>query len=156
MLTQERVKSEFRLGEDGLLYWKTQSRNGRRDLTTPAGNNASGYRQVKIDGVLYSVHRVVWLYHTGEWPKNTIDHIDGNKHNNRIENLRDVSQRVNSQAHYSKMLGKTSQYTGVKWHRGNSKWHAQAWHKGKKKHLGYFLDEKDAAKAYQSFVNMVE
>jgi hypothetical protein len=80
--------------ETGQLWWKVREK-GRR-LARPAGApNGNGYRRVCVRGVRVLVHRAVWALHHGAWPEREIDHIDGNRLNNRLENLRDVSAAYN-------------------------------------------------------------
>jgi len=67
------------------------------DGRTAGGADQRGYVIVKVGGARHKAHRLAWLYVHGEWPKHTIDHINGVKDDNRIANLRDVPQRVNSQ-----------------------------------------------------------
>lgn len=55
----------------------------------------SGYRRIKIHGTSYAEHRLAWLYSYGDWPKGVIDHLDHNRSNNALCNLRDVSQAEN-------------------------------------------------------------
>lgn len=65
---------------------------------SPAGwRSTGGYYGITINDVKYLAHRLVWLYHTGHFPKMYIDHIDGNPSNNVIENLRECTPRQNSQ-----------------------------------------------------------
>jgi hypothetical protein len=97
-LTLEQVNGvlELRLPES-VFYWGFG--NGR---AVKAGSKAGtlhkkGYTQIKINGNLFMAHRLIWFVTYGKFPDNQIDHIDGDKSNNRIENLRDVSQKVNSQ-----------------------------------------------------------
>ncbi len=75
---------------DGAVYWTSSNTNvvsGRR-----AGRQRpDGYRHIQIDGKKYLEHRVVWKLVHGEWPVGWIDHIDRDKSNNSIENLRDVT-----------------------------------------------------------------
>lgn len=98
---------------DGELFWKERPAHHfkrqadhitfiKRSAGKPAGRSEpKGYMCVKLrlNGwpVCISVHRIVWAMHYGKWPEQTIDHIDRNKKNNRIENLRDVSMSVNLQ-----------------------------------------------------------
>lgn len=59
--------------------------------------NSNGYLVIGMMGTKYRLHRLAWLHVHGVWPTGTIDHIDGNRANNAICNLRDVSQAVNKQ-----------------------------------------------------------
>lgn len=56
-----------------------------------------GYVRVKVNGRKYFAHRLAWFYVHGHWPKHTIDHVNGDKSDNRIANLRDVSTAINCQ-----------------------------------------------------------
>ncbi len=69
--------------------------------------NAGGYGKVKYNYCTFLAHRVVWLLHNKVWPSNQIDHIDRDKQNNSIENLRDVSARKNcaNLTHGNKLCG---------------------------------------------------
>ena len=80
---------------DGQLYWKERIRNSI-DLSKPAGFiGKSGYRTIRIEGKDYRAHRLIWKYHYGKDPKEFIDHIDGNRINNNIENLREATNQQN-------------------------------------------------------------
>ena len=81
--------------KDGQLYWKVRI-NSSIDLSKPAGNiEKSGYRRIQIVGKRYKAHRLIWKYHYGKDPKEFIDHIDGNKINNDIKNLRESTRQQN-------------------------------------------------------------
>ena len=118
----------------GDIFWKIPRNNYSNSKPGPAGCiNSHGYRKVKVDGVLYSVHRVVWAVAHGSWPENQIDHINGIRDDNRLENLREatVSQnRINSGIQINTKSGIKGVYR-----RGN-KWCAQIG----KKALGSFDD----------------
>lgn len=89
-LQYDPVSGEFR--------WLNPPAKARRYIGERAGTlTARGYVRIKVDGRLYAAHRLAWLFSYGFWPENQIDHINGVRHDNRIENLRDVSARVNSQ-----------------------------------------------------------
>jgi hypothetical protein len=80
-----------------------------------------------------------------------VDHKNGNKLDNRKENLRSATQEQNRQAFRLKSKNVSSKYRGVCWDRNNSKWRATICRSGKCHHLGFFLEEKKAAEAYNSF-----
>ena len=63
--------------------------------STPTAESR-GYLQIGIAGKVYSVHRLIWVYMRGEFPKGEVDHIDGDRRNNKFENLRVVEHCVNS------------------------------------------------------------
>jgi hypothetical protein len=105
---------------------------------------SKGYIMVKLDieGKIYFIraHRLAWLLHYGQLPDNSIDHIDGNKSNNKIDNLRDVTHQQN---HWNRTTAK-----GYTWNKNANKFHAQIQINGKKKHLGLFHTEQEARNAY--------
>jgi hypothetical protein len=109
--------------------------------------DAYGYKHFKLKNKNYKCHRVAWLLHYGEWPKGQIDHINGIRTDNRIENLRDVTQVQNS---YNKAPHKnsSSKYRGVGWDKKKKKWRAMIRKDGRFHHIGYFDCEKEAALDY--------
>lgn len=94
-------------------------------------------------------HRVAYALYHGEWPVGVIDHINGNPLDNRIVNLRDVSQRTNMRNQKERNTN-TSGVTGVVRFKRNGKWRAQITAEGKCKFLGYFVDFDDAVAARKS------
>lgn len=88
-LTQEQVRALFDYREDGYLVWKIKPSKSvaRGSLAGSSPEKNEEYRRVKINGWDYAVHRVIYLWHYGESPQ-VVDHIDRDKRNNRIENLR--------------------------------------------------------------------
>ena len=106
----------------------------------------SGYMVIKIGGKVFKMHRVIaqaFLPDFHDFPQ--VDHIDGNRSNNNINNLRMVTNQQNSQAHNSKTKGCSSEYRGVCWHKRYKKWIARCKTDENPKHLGYFDDEREAA-----------
>jgi hypothetical protein len=115
-----------------------------------AGHTHKSDRRVAvgIDGKLYRAHRLIWLYVFGEWPRNDIDHINGNPLDNRLCNLRDVSKLVNQQNHRRPGKRNTSGYLGVSWHSAVGLWRACVRVEGRQKFLGVFLTPEEAYAAY--------
>lgn len=93
MITQQELLSRF-LYKDGTLIYKYSI--GKRKLGTIAGYiKPDGYWRVYIRNKAYYLHRLIWLYHYGKFPSKELDHINGDKSDNRIENLREVSHKDN-------------------------------------------------------------
>ena len=84
----------------------------------------------------------------GEMPKQNIDHINGIRDDNRIENLRDVSQKINLQNKRNPNANSTSKFLGVCWHKSRNKWQSQIAVNGKDKYLGLFETAELAHEAY--------
>lgn len=110
-----------------------------------------GYAIVALcsgSGKIKKIHRLVASAFLGE-SELQVNHKDGEKLNNALDNLEYVSNRDNTvHFHKSKSDGYTSRFIGVSWHKANKKWRAQIRIKGKVKHLGLFKTEEDAHKAY--------
>lgn len=94
--TQERLKELFTYNNDGSLNWKIKPCRRMVSKEQAGHKNQRGYLQIKIDYVQYQQHRVIWKLHYGTEPA-LIDHINGNKADNRIENLRSVTDKQNQQ-----------------------------------------------------------
>lgn len=111
------------------------------------GGNLKGYRRVCVDSRRYLAHRVAWLYMHGEWPRMYIDHINGDKGDNRIGNLRDVPHVVNMENRYQPHGARAaSGYRGVTAHEG--RWRARIVVRGKPVCLGVHDTPEQASEAY--------
>ena len=118
------------------LIWKIS--RGKAKAGSIAGClNQNGYIVIRLNRKDYKAHRLIWLYTYGTWPENEIDHIDQNKSNNSIGNLRDVSRSTN-QRNRKKKANNTSGITGVYWNKRILKWGADMFVNGKTTHLGHF------------------
>lgn len=102
-----------------------------------------GYLVGDIFGKTMRAHRVAWAIYYGEWPTAEIDHINGNRSDNRISNLRDVSRSVNMR-NVELSPKNTSGHNGVHWDKRERKWRARIRIDRTLKCLGYFHDIKDA------------
>ena len=105
-----------------------------------------GYLQIRVQSRKYQAHRLAWLYVYGEWPEGQIDHINRNRSDNRISNLRDVTQKQNLQ-NAGKRSNNTSGHSGVRWYKQSSKWVAVITHNYNRIHLGYFNTMEEAISA---------
>lgn len=84
-----------------------------------------GYRFIMLDGEKFNAGRLAWLLVTGDWPKDDIDHINGDKADNRWSNLRDVTKFVNMHNYHRPNSNNKSGVLGVHWHSGSKKWRAK-------------------------------
>lgn len=126
---------------DGQLYWKEQS-NRKHDITGPAGTlNVTGYIVVTYKGKKYGAHRVIWVWHGNELPEQ-LDHINRNKADNRIENLRASDYQTN-QFNTARKVDNKSGERGVSWCNTTQKWIVQIY-AFKKKTTGRFNQFADA------------
>jgi hypothetical protein len=141
-LTQEYLQSLFNY-IDGYLY-RTKTTASRAKANSVAGgiNKPSGYFQIQIKNTKYKAHRLIFLYHHGYLPK-IIDHIDGDKLNNKIENLREATHRQNC-FNSGKRKHNTSGYKNVVWHKSAKRWVVRIFVNGKNKHFGCYFDKEIA------------
>ena len=106
----------------------------------------NGYLHGAIFDRLYSAHRVIWAISYCKWPSNQIDHINGDRSDNRIKNLRSVSHAENTRNRRTSEVNTTG-VMGVYWYKSRKKWYARIMFDGKNKHLGYFSNKADAIAA---------
>ena len=135
-VTQELVRKMFEY-RDGKLFRRI-TRSQRNKVGDEAGTlEKSGYKRFSIDGKHYRVHRIVWLYHYGEFPDGQIDHINHDRTDNRIENLEMKSNLANARNQRVRK-NNTSGALGVTWFKRDKKWRAAIQVLSKNIHLGYF------------------
>lgn len=148
MLSHDELTKILRYdAETGKFFW-LESLSNRVKIGTEAGfSNGHGYLMIGIKGKKYSAHRLAWLYVYGSMPKKFIDHINRNKSDNRIENLRECDKRQN--AGNCKLYSTNSTgHRGIYWIERIKKFEAAITIDNKKRSLGYFAEIKDAIAKY--------
>lgn len=121
----------------------------RRSNNKRAGSSGQrGYLRIWVNHHSYKASRLAWLYVTGSWPENIIDHKNGNTSDDRFSNLRDTTHKVNAE---NQKRAKCNNHVGVLGvHKSvcGKKFRASIKANGKTKHLGTFLTKERAGKAY--------
>lgn len=146
-LTAERLRQVLIYNEDtGLFTWRISRPKCSAGSRAGRERDMNGYWQIKIDYCLYYSHRLAWLYMTGHWPSLQIDHIDGNKGNNRWDNLREVNTKQNQENRNSKTRSKSG-VRGVDWSDLQKQWRARIGHHCREIHLGWFATFEEAKAA---------
>ena len=148
--TQEQVKEWFEYRSGGALHWRKGRKKAQKG-NRYGSKRTDGYRRGWLLGKQYFEHRLIWFYHYGEWPKDDLDHINGIRDDNKIENLREVTKQQN-QFNRKSNRGSSSGYKGVCYHKNINKWMAYFCSGSKRTHIGYFGTEIEAAKAYDNAV----
>jgi len=155
-LTQEYIKECLDYNpETGTFFWRIRPISHFKDLRRqrifnrvyagkPCGHlNKQGYLVIRVAGFLCKAHRLAWLYVHGAMPKELLDHINRNRSDNRICNLREASPTLNAQ-NASIRVDNTSGVTGVSWHKVTNKWTVQISKRGKPTHIGVFATIEEA------------
>ncbi|AGH16048.1 endonuclease [Vibrio phage pYD21-A] len=151
MPSQESLKKLFNYHEDGFFVRKIPRGTQKAGSECRGKMEASGYRRMPINHDLYLAHRLIWKWHYGTEPE-CIDHINHDRGDNRIENLRSVTRGENCQ-HQLLPCNNSSGYFGVRYYDYDYMpqspcWSAQITVNSEKIHIGYFNDKLSAVKAY--------
>lgn len=142
-LTVEEVRRLLNYDPDtGVFTWlrptSTRTRAGQK-----AGRINNGYVSIRIHGREYGAHRLAWFYVYGVWPENDIDHINRNRSDNRIVNLRAATRAQNLQ---------NIRYHGAYWYAARRVWRVSIRVDGKRIWVGDYDDHADAVVARQNAV----
>jgi hypothetical protein len=150
MITQDKLKEYFDY-KDGNLFWKKQPASHIKVGDVVGTINKRGYVQVKFLCKRFYAHRLIYFMFNGYFPQE-VDHIDGNKTNNKIENLREATPAQNR---HNRKISKnnTSGIKGVSWNKKENVWIAQCQVNKKNYFLGRYHDKEMARKIVQQFRN---
>jgi len=136
MITQAELKELLNYDQEtGVFTWKV-SKPGRNFGSIAGTRHVNGYTHIQLNRKIYKAHRLAWLYVHGYFPE-CIDHINNNRDDNRIVNLRESTITQNN--HNSRISkNNTSGIKGICWHKKSKKWMAQLCSYGKTIYLGLF------------------
>jgi len=136
--------------EEGAFYWLVDNKHPRARKGMRAGRiNSLGRAQIGIERKQVFVHKLVWLFETGVWPTEMIDHINGDPLDNRFKNLRLSNHKLNGQNQNAyRPRNKHTQLLGTSWHKRHNRFVAAIKIDGVRKHLGYFATAQEAHAAY--------
>ncbi len=149
-LDLESLKSQIKYESDtGVFTWIISRKGVSKGKSAGVIDKKSGYLAIGLNRHIYLGHRLAWFYVHGIWPK-FIDHIDRDRGNNRICNLRECDQLENA---WNTSISKlnSSGVKGVYWNKDSKRWHAQGSLNRKRINLGFFQDIDEAREAYEKF-----
>lgn len=147
-LTAERLRELLHYDPDtGIFIRKVKS--AWNSAGSEGVKPTQGYVYLSVDGCRYRAHRLAWLYVFGRWPREMMDHINGDRADNRICNLREADARVNRQnQHGARSDNLSSGVIGVHWSEYHKKWKAHIRVDGRLQHLKYCSSVEEASAVY--------
>jgi hypothetical protein len=146
LVAVERLREVLSYDADtGIFRWRVTRGHVRAGLI--AGTSTDRYIIIGVDGRDYRAHRLAWLYVHGRWPAVALDHKNRNKHDNRLDNLREANKSLNS-INTGLRSTNTSGYRGASFAKRENKWVAQITVNGQNMNLGYFATAQEAGAAY--------
>jgi hypothetical protein len=145
-VTADMIRSALDYDPDtGVFRWKRR-RRGIIVGSVSGCINLGGYRVIVFQQKAFYAHRLAWLYVHGEWPTDQVDHINGDRLDNRIANLREAGYSINAQNRRSPTPGSKIALLGVSMSRGL--YRAQIWFNGTNRFIGRFPTAEAAYAAY--------
>jgi hypothetical protein len=148
LMTQAQLKELLHYDPDtGVFRWRKNT--GRAKAGAIAGVINAGYRMIKVRKRSRSAHRLAFFYMNGKWPEAEIDHVNNNKDDNRMVNLRQAS-RAENMRNARRFKNNTSGFKGVSWHKVTGKWAARIYVDGKRLNIGLFASKHEAALALKA------
>lgn len=136
--------------DTGVFTWVVSAPGVRAG--TPAGHiGRNGYRLIKLGRKQFRACRLAWFFAYGAWPSGEVDHINGDRADDRLRNLRDVDRAANSQNKFGAQKNNLScGLLGATWNKQHKRWQAKIVARKVRHHLGYFDRPEDAHAAYMA------
>lgn len=147
-VTAERLRAVLHYTPETGVFTRLLVRaDGRHKVGEVAGCRSNGYVVIRVDDVLYLAHRLAFLWMTGEWPHELVDHINGRRDDNRWENLRPASRALNNQNRHNFARERRGGLPGAFIHKAGG-YRSQILVNGEVHNLGYFKTAEEASAAY--------
>lgn len=149
-LTAEYLRSVWRYDpETGYVTWAKKTGKKVAVGARVGAPHCAGYLQTSQQGEVHLLHRLIWLYVHGSLPVTHIDHVNGDRTDNRLANLRLADPSQNT-ANQKQRADNTSGVRGVSWSSRRNAWIAQIRWRGRPRYLGQYASLKAASDAYRS------
>lgn len=150
ILTAARLRELFSYNPEDGLFTRIKSicPAGKVGVTVNYLDKSTGYIKVTVDGKQYYAHRLAWLYSFGEWPAQMVDHIDMDRTNNRLVNLRAANKALNMQNQKKPLRSNRSGFLGVSPGKRPGLWRATIVVDNRQHHLGAYDTPEEAHEAY--------
>lgn len=149
MISHEELLRRVSYDEHTGIFIRTFKGSKNTNVGDVANKNADyGYDKVSVAGKCYKAHRLAWFYHYKQWPDGDIDHINGDRKDNRIANLRCVKRKTNQENMHKAQKNNKEGLLGVCYNKDKKKYRATITDNYKSIHLGYFKDPDEAHKVY--------
>lgn len=142
MITQDELKRLFTYHPDTGEFVRNIGRKGVAAGSIAGSNSHYGYIHISVNHKMYKAHRLAFLYMTGVWPKDEVDHLDGDRANNSWANLVAKSRKENA-CNCARRKDNISGVTGVGFHKMRNQWRARI----KSLHIGWYETKEEAIKA---------
>lgn len=148
-LTAQRLRELLHYCPDTGAFTWIGTTNPKHKPGRPAGwREGNIYLRISVESRTYFAHRLAWLHASGEWPTGQIDHIDGDRTNNRWVNLRDISHSMNMQNRREARFDSSTGILGVQFYPKTGRFGASIRVSGKRTFLGRFDTAEEARQAY--------
>lgn len=134
----------------GLFHWRKSGRGrSKREGEVAGCPHSNGYLRIKVCGTQYLAHRLAWLFVHGAWPVHEVDHVNRDRADNRLANLRAATVSENRRNTVGIPSRRQSKFKGVSLGKGYRRWSARIFVGGVLHKIGLFDTEAEAAEAYR-------